>query len=127
MNLLLDTHAFIWFINGDKSLTAKARRTIENAANRSFISIASLWEIAIKVSINRLELSGPYEKIIEHIYNNGFDLLSINFEHTSLISKLEFHHRDPFDRLIIAQALFENMSIISKDKVFDSYNIKRIW
>jgi len=127
MNLLLDTHAFIWFVNGDKNITIKARKAIENAANRNFVSIASLWEIAIKVSINRLELSGSYDKILEQINENGFDILSINFEHTSLVSKLKFHHRDPFDRLIIAQAVIENLTIVSKDKSFDIYKVKRIW
>jgi PIN domain nuclease of toxin-antitoxin system len=127
MNLLLDTHAFIWFLDGDRNLSIKARKYIENPANVNFISIASLWEIAIKVSIDRMKLAGPYEKIIEQIYDNGFDIMPVKFEHTLLISKMDFHHRDPFDRLIISQALSENFTIISKDKCFDVYKVKRIW
>lgn len=127
MNLILDTHSFIWFINGDNNLSAKARKEIENPVNAKFISIASIWEMAIKVSLDRLEINRPFEDINKQIDNNGFEILPILFEHTLKLTKLSFHHRDPFDRLIIAQSLTEKMPIISKDKHFDSYKVKRIW
>ena len=127
MNIILDTHSFIWFINGDNNLSAKARKEIENPANINFISIASIWEMAIKVSLDRLEIMRPFEDIKNQIDNNGFEILPILFEHTLKLTNLTFHHRDPFDRLIIAQSVVEKMPIISKDKLFDKYKVKRIW
>ncbi len=127
MNLILDTHAFIWFVNADKNLTTKAREAIENPFNFSHISIASLWEMAIKISLGKLEIKYPFEQILPQIYENGFEILPITFEHISVISELEFHHKDPFDRLIIAQAMAERMMIISKDKLFDHYRVTRLW
>lgn len=105
MNLILDTHTFIWFVNGDKNLTTKARESIEASSNFRYISIASLWEMAIKISLGKLEIKHPFEQILTQIYENGFEILPITFEHTLIISKLPFHHRVPFDRLIIAQAM----------------------
>ena len=127
MNLILDTHIFIWFINGDNNLTAKSRKEIENPANVKFISIASIWEMAIKVSLKRLDINRPFEDILEQIDDNGFEILPILFEHTLKLTKLDLHHRDPFDRLIIAQSLVEKMPVISKDKFFDAYKVRRIW
>jgi len=127
MNLILDTHTFMWFVNGDKNLTTKARKTIENPSNFSHISIASLWEMAIKISLGKLEIKYPFEQVLTQIYENGFEILPITFEHTLVISKLEFHHRDPFDRLIVVQAMTERMTIISKDKAFDDYKVTRLW
>lgn len=127
MNVLLDTHAFLWFVNGDNSLSETAKNYIENQDNIQYISIASLWEIAIKVSLGKLQLHGSYKNIKNQVIDNGFEFLPIHFEHTTLISSMQFHHRDPFDRLLIAQALVNNISIISKDSVFDTYSVKRIW
>ena len=127
MSYLLDTHTLIWFLNGDGNLSLKARKVIESAEGVNFVSVASLWEIAIKISINRLELNTSFEQIGEEINNNNFKMLPITFQDTLIISSLPFHHRDPFDRLLIAQSLNNNFILISKDKFFDNYQIKTIW
>lgn len=128
MRVLLDTHAFLWFIAGSPMLSQSAKTCIEDAANEKLISIASIWEMAIKISIGRLSLSEPFGRFIPHqIQINGFDLLPILFEHLSHLTSLPFHHRDPFDRLLTAQCITEKCTIISRDAVFDSYQIDRLW
>jgi len=119
MRHLLDTHALIWFINGDKVLSGKARKAIESENAVNFVSIASLWEMAIKISLERLVLKTPFEQIGEQIINNNFKILPISFEDVLTISTLPFYHRDPFDRMIISQSLTNKLTIISKDKLFD--------
>ncbi len=105
MNLLLDTHAFLWFISGNASLSNKARAIIEDETNRVFLSTASLWEIAIKISLGKLALSEPFEVLIpEQLSSNGIDLLDLSISHTARIVMLPFHHRDLFDRLLAVQA-----------------------
>lgn len=128
MNLLLDTHAFLWFIAGDSSLNKTARAAIEDENNNPYLSVASLWEIAIKVSIGKLELSEPFESLIpEQLAENGIELLDISVAHTAIVASMPFHHRDPFDRLIAAQARAEQMALVSADDVFDAYEVARIW
>ncbi len=129
MKILLDTHTFIWFINGDKELSLKAKNTIESSeTTHRFISMASLWEIAIKINAGKLTLNRPFSEIISEIELNFFELLQINFEHTLRVSSMTLHHRDPFDRILIAQAQEENLTVISKDKNFSLYkNIKLLW
>ncbi len=127
MNYLLDTHTLIWFLNGDKDLSSKARKAIESADAVNFISIVSLWEIAIKVSLERLDLKTPFEKIGEEIADNNFQMLPITFQDTLILSSLPFHHRDPFERLLIAQSQNNNFTLISKDQHFESYKIKIVW
>lgn len=127
MNNLLDTHTLIWFIEGDSQLSEKAKTSIEKNEEINFLSIASLWEIAIKISIGKLELKTPFSKISEQLQNNGFQILPIAFEDTLRVSDLPFHHRDPFDRIIISQCFNNNLSLISKDKVFKEYGINLIW
>ena len=127
MKLLLDTHTFIWFINGDERLSTKAKKEILKSSNKKFISMASIWEMAIKTSLGKLRINYPFKEVFNQIEENGFVTLSIIFDHTLLVSQLEFHHRDPFDRLLIAQAIFENMKIISKDESFHKYQVKMIW
>lgn len=127
MNYLLDTHTLIWFLNGDGNLSLKARKVIESSEGANFVSVASLWEIAIKISINRLELNTPFEQIGEEINSNNFRIVPITFHDTLIISSLPFHHRDPFDRLLIAQSMNNDFILISKDKFFDLYQIKTIW
>lgn len=128
MNILLDTHAFLWFIAGSDELSVTARELIENEENRIFLSAASLWEMAIKVSLEKLSLSESFETLIpEQISQNGIEILNISTAHAAKIIQLPFHHRDPFDRLLIAQAIVEGMPIISIDESFDAYDIKRIW
>ena len=127
MNLLLDTNAFLWFSEDNKKLSSTAKSFIEDSENICFVSIASIWEMAIKTSLNKLKVKIGFKNLLEEIKKNDFDLLNISFEHTLKITDLEFHHRDPFDRIIIAQSLVEHFSIISSDKIFDKYNIERIW
>jgi PIN domain nuclease of toxin-antitoxin system len=128
MNLLLDTHAFLWFIAGNSSLSRKARVAIEDENNRILLSVASLWEIAIKVSLGKIKLSEPFDILIpEQLTANGIELLDISVEHTALVATMPFHHRDPFDRLISAQARVEDMTLISIEEVFDVYEIVRLW
>jgi len=128
MRLLLDSHTFLWFIMGNARLSAAARAMIEEQANEKFLSVASLWEIAIKVSIGKLSLSAPFETLISQQLNaNGFELLSLEVKHTVPLIGLPFHHRDPFDRLLIAQAMVEQMQIVSIDSTFDAYPITRLW
>lgn len=118
---LIDTHAFLWFIAGDNELSKNARQAIEAEGAINFISIASLWEIAIKVSLGKLILNTDFDKISNKIIQNGFEILPITFEDTVEISTLPFHHRDPFDRIIIAQAITNNLMLISKDEQFSKY------
>lgn len=127
MNLLLDTHSLIWFLDGSSKLGARARKYIEDPANQSFVSIASIWEMAIKISLRKLQMTIPFSELTEHTRNNGFELLPVEFEHTLKITTLDFFHRDPFDRMIIAQGISEAMPIVSADENFDAYPIKRIW
>ena len=127
MNLLLDTHTFIWFITGSEQLGKTARRMIENPDNESFISMASIWEMAVKVNIGKLELGKPFEKVIDDVNENGFQILPINFSHLVKYVDLELHHSDPFDRLIVAQAMTDNMIIITGDKYIKKYGVKTLW
>jgi PIN domain nuclease of toxin-antitoxin system len=106
MRFLLDTHAFLWFVMGDARLGAAARDTIEDTMHEKWISVASIWEIAIKHSLGKLTLAEPFEVLIpREIQSNGFRLLPIDLAHLTRVNVLPFHHRDPFDRLLIAQSL----------------------
>jgi PIN domain nuclease of toxin-antitoxin system len=128
MKSLLDTHTLLWFIAGSASLSAYARTLIEDAANEKFVSIVSIWETAIKVSIGKMSLSAPFDVLFPHqLQINGFELLPVKVEHISFITTLPFHHRDPFDRLLIAQAIEEKMTLVSVDEVFDDYGVTRLW
>jgi PIN domain nuclease of toxin-antitoxin system len=127
MNYLLDTHVLIWFLNGDKSLSSKARKAIESGNAANFVSIASLWEIAIKTSLDRFSMSIPFKKLGEELEKNNFQLLPITFNDTVVLSKLAFHHRDPFDRIIISQTIVNEFTLISKDSEFANYEIKLLW
>jgi PIN domain nuclease of toxin-antitoxin system len=128
MRLLLDTHAWLWFVLGDQRLSTKARSFIEEAGNDKLISPASYWETAIKVSIGKYALPQPYDLFVQHaIAGQGFSLLPILPIHTSALVSLPFHHRDPFDRLLVAQSLAEGLPLISADAVLDAYSVQRIW
>lgn len=127
MNYLLDTHTLIWFLNGDSAMSANARKLIEHKNAKNFVSIISVWEIAIKISLGKLNIHVPMEQLPVQINNNGFELLPVAFEDTIMISKLPFHHRDPFDRLLIVQSITNNLSLISKDPQFSQYGIKTLW
>lgn len=124
---LLDTHTLLWFIEGSNLLSQKAKQEIENENAFNFVSIASLWEIAIKVSLGKIELKTSFNQIDNKLAENGFEIIPVTFEDTLIISGLPFHHRDPFDRIIIAQAITNKMIIISKDDQFSLYEAKVIW
>ncbi|MDP2268798.1 MAG: type II toxin-antitoxin system VapC family toxin, partial [Deltaproteobacteria bacterium] len=116
---LLDTHAFLWWVNDSPELTATTRLTIADARNECFLSLASCWEMAIKSSLGKLRLVKPVARFVsEHMAANGFTLLNIELSHTAKVEKLTFHHRDPFDRLLIAQAMTEKLTIVSADSFF---------
>ena len=128
MKLLLDTHAFLWFVQGSSRLSPRAQALIEDEANEVFLSVVSLWEIAIKVSLGKLQLLQPFETLIsQQLRLNAIALLGITPHHTAGIIALPFHHRDPFDRLLIAQAQAEQMLIVGGDPAFDAYSITRLW
>ena len=128
MKLLLDAHTFLWFISGDNALSSTARALIEDDANENLISIATLWEIGIKNSLGKLPLSKPFGELIPDQLNlNGIQIQSITIEHISKLISLPFHHRDPFDRILVAQSLIENVPVISNDAALDSYGMKRLW
>ena len=127
MKILLDTHAFIWFVEDDSQLTDSTKRIIEKHTNEIYLSIASIWEIAIKMQLKKIDIKKTIEEIIDLVPLNGFELLPILPEHIIKLTTLDFHHRDPFDRIIISQGLAENQEIVSRDKIFDDYGVKRIW
>jgi PIN domain nuclease of toxin-antitoxin system len=128
VRMLLDTHAWLWFYLGDVRLSDKARLLIEDAANTKLVSPASYWELAIKVSLGKYQLSESYDELVQHsVVDNGFTILPIEPRHTSVLVSMPFHHKDPFDRLLTAQALSENISIISADAIFDPYGVQRVW
>lgn len=128
MRYLLDTHTLIWFFSGHEKLNDKVRQLMEDEANIKLISLASVWEMAIKQSKGKLTLALPLEEYIEtKIKLPDFQLLAINLKHLGQIGKLAYHHNDPFDRLLIAQAITENLPILSKDSAFNQYEINIIW
>ena len=128
MKLLLDTHTLLWFIGGSSSLSSTARMLIEDTENEKFVSIVSIWEIAIKVSVGKMSLSSPFDILFPHqLQINGFELLPVKVEHTSVVASLPFHHRDPFDRLLIAQSIAEDFAIVTTDAEFSDYSVKLLW
>lgn len=125
---LLDTHTLLWFLNGDVQLSSKAKETIIVPQNKCFISIASLWEIAIKIKLGKLTLQFELQELVLYLNRSNIELLPIAFEHILETVDLEDQHRDPFDRIIIAQAKFEKLVIITKDTNFHKYqSIKLLW
>ena len=127
MNLLLDTHALIWFLEGDSQLSQTAKSQISNPDNVCFISQATLWEMAIKLSIGKLEMKNSYQDLPKLIWENGIEILTIEFEHFEYIINLPFFHKDPFDRIIISQSIVEKMPLISIDSYFKDYPVDLIW
>lgn len=124
--LLLDTHAFIWLSEGNSALPEILRGQID-ASDKVFVSIASFWEMAIKVSIGKLTLQKEFKEIEEEFQLTRLLLLPIDIKDTAKVQTLIFHHKDPFDRIIIAQALNRNLSLVSCDAVFDAYSVNRLW
>lgn len=128
MRILLDTHTFLWFIAGDTRLDVYARRLIEEPHNERYLSMASVWEITIKASLGRLTIPTPPSTLIrEHIWANAIELLAIAPEHSDMLHTLPYHHKDPFDRLIVAQAMQAGMLLVTKDQAFGAYNVRVAW
>ncbi len=128
MRFLLDTHALLWFIGGDSRLSTRARAAIEDINNTRLFSIACLWELGIKVSAGKLNLSQPFKEFVTgQLSINSIMLLDVEPDHINEVVALPYHHRDPFDRLLIAQAIVEQIPIVSVDSIFDSYPITRLW
>jgi PIN domain nuclease of toxin-antitoxin system len=128
MTILLDTHTFLWFVAGEERLPAVVRVAIETPQNRVLLSIASLWEMAIKLSLGRMRLQQPFDVFIQtQVEINSFELLPITVAHLSELIELPFHHRDPFDRLLAAQARVEGIAIASGDASLDAHGVQRMW
>jgi len=124
MILLIDTHALIWYIEGNKKLRKYVVSIIENTENTIFVSKASLWEMAIKISLKKLEMSIPFNELEKFLEENEFAILDYTFDHLNTLLKLPFHHSDPFDRLIISQAITDDLKIITHDESFALYDVK---
>lgn len=128
MRVLIDTHVFLWWVEGERALPAKARAVIANPGNECLLSMASVWELAIKAGLGKLKLSLPVRRyVVENVAANGFRLLEIGVAHVGRVEALAQHHGDPFDRLLIAQALEEKLPVVTADPVFGKYGVKRIW
>lgn len=124
MNLLLDTHVFLWWCNKDPLLDKSAIQTIANPDNTVFFSVVSAWEIAIKQALRRLHIPGPVEDAVK---KNGFSPLGISFEHARVAGALPSHHRDPFDRMLIAQAKVDQLTIVTRDSSIRPYAVETHW
>jgi PIN domain nuclease of toxin-antitoxin system len=127
MRLLLDTHSLLWFLANPKKLNQSTKQIIEEA-DEVLISLVSLWEIAIKLSIKKLELPLDFDEFVDdHLPANGITVLPLQIAHVKTLLQLPLHHRDPFDRLLIAQAMTEDIPLVSADVAFDSYRVTRLW
>ncbi len=126
--VLLDTHAFLWFVSGSAQLSPRAQALIADPTTEPLLSIASVWEMAIKISLGKLTIDAPFHTFISaQLRRNGIALLGISVDHTNQVVSMPFHHRDPFDRLLVAQAIVEQVPIVSADTVFSTYSTNRIW
>ena len=128
MRVLLDTHAFLWFIDGDARLSRHARALIEDPSNERLLSVGSLWEMAIKAGLGRLDLALPFPDLVERqVERNAMVVLPVLPPHLDAVASLPHHHRDPFDRLIIAQAISEDVPVVSRDGAFAAYPLPVLW
>lgn len=128
MRVIVDTHVFLWWVEGNRALPAKARAVLSNQQNECLLSLASVWELAIKASLGKLKLALPVQRyVVEHVAANNFQMLDIRIAHVGRVETLAAHHGDPFDRLLIAQALVEKLPIVTADMVFRKYGVRRIW
>lgn len=129
MTLLLDTHTFLWFVNDDPDLSSEARRRIEMSDVDVLLSVASIWEMSIKFALGKFsEIPSPIEQFIpQQLTANNIRVLPIGVPHALRVASLPHHHGDPFDRILVAQALTENIPLVSRDKILSSYGVTRIW
>lgn len=127
MNILLDTNAIIWFAENDPLLSAKAKEYIESDTTMKYISIASIWEMAIKISIGKLQLNISLEELTTQFQDNGILIIPISLNSVTKLTTLPTIHKDPFDRILVCECLGNNYILVSSDVVFDNYSINRIW
>lgn len=128
MKVLLDTHAFLWFIAGDPKLSRDAQALMKRVDTVLYLSAASLWEIAIKASLGKLTLLAPYGQLIpQQLVQNAITVIPAELEYFAALIDLPHHHRDPFDRLIVAQAVLLDLPIVTKDPLFAQYSVRCIW
>lgn len=127
MQYLLDTHTLLWFLQDDPQLPKKISSRIRNIENDCFVSIASLWEIAIKIKLGKLSIKFPFERFAVYLADNDLEVLAISFDHISQVLNLDMLHRDPFDRIIIAQGITEDLTILTRDEHFAKYAVKTTW
>ena len=128
MNLLLDTCTFLWYVTGDNSLSATASVLISDPNNTSYVSIATIWEMAIKSRTGKLEIPSPFAQFIDTaLLSNSFRIRNISISHLKRVADLPLIHRDPFDRLLIAQSQVEGLPVITNDAAFNRYQVQRIW
>jgi PIN domain nuclease of toxin-antitoxin system len=128
MRLLLDTHVFLWWTDSNPALSGPAQQAIGDEANDCFLSIVSCWEMAIKASLGKLRLSQSVEKFVaEQLAANGFQLLPVDFRHVAAVETLPFHHRDPFDRLLVTQAFAEDLVLVTADSMMVKYGVSVLW
>jgi len=127
MAFLLDTHAFLWFVSGDNNLPVSVRDKIKDINQPCFLSIASLWEITIKRQLGKLTLNITLNELFDYADRNQIEIVQITYEHLFALSNLPGHHADPFDRLIISQAICEKFILITRDKGLKKYKIKLQW
>ena len=125
MAFLLDTHAFLWFVAGDSQLPDTVKSKITDINESCFLSVASLWEITIKQQLGKLTLGITLEELFDYADRNQIEILQITYEHFLTLSQLPSHHNDPFDRLIVSQAIAENLTLISRDKALKKYTVKQ--
>lgn len=127
MKSLLDTHTFLWFVDGSPKLSHVAATAIESAEKECWLSIVSAWEIAIKVSLGKLSIAKPFDHFLEEqVAEKDIQWLSLSISHLNLVTQMPFHYRDPFDRLLVAQCLCEGFILVSADPLFDQYGINRL-
>jgi PIN domain nuclease of toxin-antitoxin system len=128
MRLLLDTHALLWFLQGDSQLSDTARKQIESSGAEALASFVSFWEIAIKVTLGKLTLPGEYEDLFPAtVIKSGLGQIEIRMTHLHALRRLPVHHRDPFDRLLLAQAQAEGLTLVSCDPEFSAYGVPLLW
>jgi PIN domain nuclease of toxin-antitoxin system len=127
MNILLDTHTLLWYLEDSKNLSSKAAEIIEDPSNTLRVSIASLWEISIKLGLGKLSLQNSFSELEEVLQQLKIEVLPITFSDTECYLNLPLHHRDPFDRILVAQAINHSLVLVSRDVAFDAYDLQRLW
>lgn len=127
MYFLIDTHVLVWYLQGDKKLPARLRKIIDDETSQIVISVASLWELAIKIASGKLDSDLTFPQIQSHILQSQYVISGISYTHLNTLMTLPNHHGDPFDRMLIAQAISENVAVISVDKQFKNYDVTVVW